>query len=239
MILCKGICRQKGVIEPFLFWYQSGVIGGTSRDVKFKPELAFETFEEAETYFLQNPLRLELRDLKGNTFNKVKIPFVKRKSAFLYPSNSKGILWNAFNTAEEDIYVTGKDFPEGSEVNLYMVSNQFIWHEGEAIKDVRGRGAFLKTIKIENGQKSFTVKIENKGNARLGSYDVIARINGNPRDLKLRKSDIISFNEDTAMVLFLIINGNIVVETAGRMKTAPAKFEFSDAFEKGENIYGV
>ncbi len=231
--------NKKGMIAPFLFWYQSGVIGGTNREIDFKPNPSFETFEQAEKYFLKHQLRIELRDLKGNVFQKHTIPFSKRKSAFIYPSNSKGILWNAFNLLEEDLYVTGKGFPSGTEINLYLVPNQYQWNEGDPLKDTRNEKEYLKTIKIGSGKNSFTTKILNKGTGRPGAYDIVAKINGNPRDLRLTRNDIISFHEDTAIVLYMIINGNIVVESAGRMKGGPAKFEFSDAFEKNEDVYGA
>jgi len=50
---------------------------------------------------------------------------------------------------------------------------------------------------------------------RPGSYDIVARIGKEVREQVLRPNDIVSYGEDTGMVLYLIINGNIVLDSAG------------------------
>lgn len=231
----------KGAIEPTLFWYHTGVIGTTSRKINFKPDPAFRTFEEAEAYWEKHPLRLTITDLKGRVVATKDIPFRKKASPMVYPSNQEGVLMNSFDLSQDEIYATGRNFPAGATVQLFTVRNQYAWSLGDPLVDVTGRdgAAEIDTVRLGPAQTSFTVKIWDRGRVRPGSFDIVARLAPQPGELVLKPSDILSYGEDTGMILYAIINGNIVIESAGRMRYAPAKFEFSDSFEKGENIYGA
>ena len=232
---------KSGNIEPTLFWYHTGVIGTTSRTINFKPDPAFVTFEEAEAYFEKHPLKLTVKDLRGRIIGEKILPFKKRQSPMVYPSNKEGVLVNAFNLAQEDIYATGKNFPAGSTVQLFAVINQYLWNIGDRLVDISGKGGGpeVETIALVPNQTSFTVKIWDHPNGRPGSFDIVARVDKEIREPVLRADDILSYGEDTGMIFYIIINGNIVIESAGRMRSAPAKFEFSDSFEKQENVYAA
>ena len=232
---------KDGNIPPALFWYQTGVIGTTSRKVNFKPDPSFVTFEEANEYFSNHALKLTVMDLKKNVLEERTLPFKRRSTPFLYPSNKDGVLVNAFNVTNEDIYATGKNFPAGSTVHLFAVRNQFIWNEGDRLADISGKdgGSEIEMTQLAAGQTSFTVKIWDHANGRPGSFDIVGRIGGDAQDAILHKSDILSYGEDTGMLYYIIINGNIVIDSAGRMRGAPAKFEFSDSFEKQENVFAA
>lgn len=232
---------KRGEIAPFLFWYHSGVIGTTSRKFDFRPDPAFETFEEGRAFFAEHPLKLTIRDLKGRLIRAEDLPIGPRRSPMVYPSNEKGVLVNAFDQTREDIYASGKNFPAGATVRLFAVTNQYVWNPGDPLMDISGEGgaAEIETIELAPNQTSFTAKIWNHANGRPGSFDIVARIDQARNKPVLQANDILSYGEDTGMIYYIIINGNIVIESAGRMKSAPAKFEFSDAFEKQENVYAA
>ena len=217
---------KSGNIEPTLFWYHTGVIGTTSRTINFKPDPAFVTFEEAEAYFEKHPLKLTVKDLRGRIIGEKILPFKKRQSPMVYPSNKEGVLVNAFNLAQEDIYATEKNFPAGSTVQLFAVINQYLWNIGDRLVDISGKGGGpeVETIALVPNQTSFTVKIWDHPNGRPGSFDIVARVDKEIREPALRADDILSYGEDTGMIFYIIINGNIVIESAGRMRSAPAKF---------------
>ncbi len=233
--------NNKGNIKPGIFWYNTGVIGTTSRKINFKPDPAFVTFEEAESYFAEHPLTLTLKDLRGRVIGTKELPFRKRESPFIYPSNSEGILVNSFHARNEDVYITGKNFPSGATIHLLTVQNKYVWNVGDELIDVSGKDgkAQIETIRLEAGQDKFTIKIWDNNIGRVGAYDIIAKINADTIEHRLNRDDIITYGEDTGMLLYLIINGNIVIESAGKMKSAPAKFEFSNAFEKNEDVYAA
>lgn len=234
---------RKGEVAPTLFWYQSGVIGTTSRKIDFKPEPAFKTFEEAERHFAQAPLRLVARDLEGRELARRELRLRPRTKPLLYPSNAEGVLMNALDLRREDLYVTGTHFPAGATVRLFAVPNQFTWQVGDALVDQTGGGKpDVETVRLQPNQTRFTVKVWDHKLARPGAYDLVARI-GRPalpeRRPALRADDILAWNDDTAVLYYLIINGNIVIDSAGRLKSAPAKFEFSDSFEKGQDVWAA
>lgn len=235
------VADGKGIIPPTLFWYQSGVIGRTSRTIKFKPDPSFETFEEADAYFAKHALTLTVRDNSRREIGKRQIRVQPRRSPLLYPSNSAGILYNALHATNEDLYVTGKNFPAGSLVHLFTVANQYVWNPGDALVDRTGdNGAqAVETVRLGPAQTSFTVKVWDRQRARPGAYDLVARIGADIGRFVLGPDDVLSFNDDTGVILYMIINGNIVIESAGRMKDAPAKFEFSDSFEKLQDVYAA
>jgi hypothetical protein len=161
-----------------------------------------------------------------------------RTRPLLYPSNAAGVLENAVNAIDEDLYVTGTNFPAGSAVQIFTVDNQYTWNAGDPL--VSRGGGKTTAVQLKPGETRFTVKVANRKTLRPGSYDFIARLG----DVAARRpillpNDIISYGDDTGVVMYIIVNGNIVIDSAGRMKNAPAKFEFSDSFEKGEDVYAA
>jgi hypothetical protein len=225
---------DKGRVAPQLFWYQSGVIGTTSRKIDFKPDPAFLTFEEAENYFAQHPLTVVARDEEKRVLARQVVKIGRRTTPMIYPSNEKGILENSVNAATEDLYISGTNFPPGATVQLMAVDNRYVWNRGDTLVKRASR-----TIQLAPGQTRFTERILRSGEGRPGAYDLVARIGAQAGRNVLEAGDILSFNEDTGVILYMIVNGNIVIDSAGRLKNAPAKFEFSDAFEKGEDVWGA
>lgn len=235
---------NEGRIEPTLFWFHSGVIGTTSRRIDFKPDPSFETFQEAERYFARRPLRIELRNLAGDLVERFPVPWLqKRTEPHLYPSNSEGVLQNAYQVGEEDLFITGRNFPPGARIALFVVDNQYEWFEGDEFADVRGEVRAGQVVELGDDETEFTVRAWAGKDVSSGRFDIIARIldpdDPRRRLFELNEDDIVSYGPDTGFVYFLIINGNIVIESAGRMRGAPAKFEFSDSFEKHEQVHAA
>src|SRR6266513_6251763 len=232
---------RKGRVEPTLFWYHTGVIGTSSRQIAFRPDPAFETFDEAETYFRVHGLTLTVRDLRRRMLAQRPFRIAPRVAPMVYPSDARGVLMNAMELPKDDVYVSGRNFPAGSVVHLYVVPNQYVWHAGDTLRDVTGPGGgpAVETVRLRADQTGFTAQVWRRGQGRPGSYDIVARIGPDVGRPVLQPRDVLGYNDDTGIILFLIINGNIVIETAGRMRAAPAKFEFSDSFEKGEDVYGA
>lgn len=161
---------DKGRVAPQLFWYQSGVIGTTSRKINFKPDPAFLTFEEAENYFAQHPLTLVARDEEKRVLARQVVKIGRRTTPMIYPSNEKGILENSVNAATEDLYISGTNFPPGATVQLMAVDNQYVWNRGDTLIKRASR-----TIQLAPGQTRFTERILRSGEGRPGAYDLVAR----------------------------------------------------------------
>jgi hypothetical protein len=237
----RRFADKKGVIEPAIFWYHTGVIGTTSRKINFKPDPAFVTFEEAEAYFAKHPLKLTVRNLKGRVVGEKALPIKPRRTPMLYPSNKDGVLVNSFDVTGEDIYATGKNFAPGSVVYVSVVKNQYVWNAGDRLVDLSGRDGTqqVEKVTLAADQTSFTVKVWEQANGRPGAFDLLARAEKEPGEPALKPGDVLSYGDDTGFLYYIIINGNIVIESAGRMRSAPAKFEFSDSFEKLEDVWAA
>lgn len=231
---CRVHSDARGGVPQTLFWYQSGVIGTTTRRIEFKPDPAFVGFDEAEDFFARSRLRLTVRKAGGRLLAERNFRPRPRLAPLVYPSNAKGVLENAVNAKTEDLYVSGRHFPAGAKVRLFLVPNRFGYAAGDAFT-----ASAVKTVQLGAGQTSFTVELWNRADTAPGAYDVIARVGSDSNPVVL-PIDVISFGEDTGVVLYsIVINGNTVLDSAGRMKDSPAYFEFSDAFEKGEDVYAA
>jgi hypothetical protein len=228
---------KEGNVPRTLFWYQSGVIGTTARKIEFKPDPAFLDFDEAERFFDGNALQLVVRERgrEGRLLAVRDIRPTKRRTPFVYPSNKAGVLENAVNARDENLYVSGRNFPAGAKVQLFLVPNQFGWDPDDKFEP-----AAATTVALGPNQTSFTAEVVPAGKGVAGAYDIVARIDMADVDHVIRPTDIVSFGEDTGVILyFIIVNGNTVIESAGRMKNATAHFEFSNFFEKGEDVWGA
>ena len=226
----------RGEVPQTLFWYQSGVIGTTTRRIEHRPDPSFRTFREAETFFAQDVMVLTVRERGGRLLAIRNFRPRPRSTPMVYPSNAQGVLENAINAADENLYVSGRNFPAGATVQLFLVPNRYGYATNDTFDAVDGA---VKTIVLGAGQTEFTTELLNAANTVPGSYDIIARLGLSTAEVVL-PGDIISFGEDTGVVLYsIIINDNIVMDAAGRLAEAPAYFQFSDAFEKGEDVWAA
>lgn len=233
--------NREGVIEPFVFWFHSGVIGVTSLPIDFVPEPSFRRFEEAEEFFAEHPLTLRALDADGRLLVKQEWTLGPRRRPMIHPSNADGVLMSSIHSLEEDVFVTGRSFPPGATVYLALVPNAHDWQVGDPVNDVTGADLApqIEKIALAPGQTSFTVPVWSRELSRPGAYDLVARI-GEPFDEGgLQAGDVLSYGADTGVVLYAIVNGNVVIDVSGRIRGAPAKFEFSDSFEKGQDVYGA
>ena len=239
---------QEGIIDPTLVWYHTGVIGTTDREIGWLPDPAFVTFEEATDYFARHPLRLEARNLSGDLILELEVPVsAERFTPLLYPSTPDGILLNSSEVQRDHLYVTGKDFPAGSTILLLVVPNRYGWSAGDWITDITGPDISqeIDVVRLDDNQTSFTAPVWNADLTRTGAYDLVARIVEHVPDglqvrpLELQPSDIITSGMDTGVLCYAIINGNIVIESAGRVAGWPAEFEFADVFAQHEPVYAA
>lgn len=239
----RVFANYKGHIAPFVFWYHTGVIGRPPSGVKIgaHPDPAFETFQQAAEYFSKHTLTLSVRDIKGKQVASMPVKYRAANKPAVYPSGKDGVLMNSFNIHKDVPHVSANNLPAGAKISLAVVRNQTYWHEGAKIRDITGKDGKAKvdTIHLAPGKTGFTQPVWKLADARPGAYDIIMRVNDDFADPRLRADDIISYGNDTGIIMFVIINGNVVIDVAGRSKPSPAKFEFNNSFEKGETVWGA
>lgn len=226
---------ERGEVPQTLFWYQTGVIGTTTRRGAFRPDPAFLTFDEGERFFADHALQLTVTETGGRLLATREVRPRPRTTAYVYPSNAAGVLENAVNAQEEALYVTGRNFPAGATVQLFLVPNRFGYGVGDPFEPVNDA---VRTITLERGQTGFTAELVPRTRLMKGSYDIIARA-GNRAEWEVQAGDVISFGEETGVVAYITKIGDhwVLANSSGRLEASPADFEYSGSFEKGEDIW--
>ena len=246
---------REGHVDRTLLWFNTGVIGTTSRKLDYRPEPAFVNFEESFQYWNRYDAHVEILDDRDRVIDRRPLPIAAtRTEPLVYPSNSQGTLMNAMQVGEDPFYVTGTHFPEGSTVLVFVVPNRYGWQLEDPFQDITGEGlgSDVTVVQLARGQTSFTVQPWPTQLQRSGRFDIITRVVPSPPSpdqlntqvQAFSSTDRVSFGADTAVNLFDIINGHIVMEIAGRRLDAlpwydSSWFEFADVFESGETVYGA
>ena len=234
---------KRGNVAPFLLWYHSGVIGRRPSGLKmeFEPKVAFKRFEEAEKYFSEKALIISVRDLKKRVLFQDKFKLAKPERPVVFASDKEGTLMNSMHVKEDRMFVSGKRFRSGQKVSIAVVRNQHRWVVGDEIVDITGKdgAADPDVVQVPRGRSDFVAPVWEDVERSPGAFDIIVRVGDDFKDNRLRRDDIISYGDDTAVVLFAIINGNVVIDISGRDIPHPGKFEFNDSFEKGEDVWGA
>lgn len=247
----------KGEVPRTVVWYNTGVIGTTSRRIETTPDPAFKVFERAYEFWRAHRAFVEVYDDHDQRVGEVELPIDSPRSRpLLYPSTKDGVLMNAMKVRKDAFYVTGTGFPAGSTVEIFVVENRYAWQKGDPFQDLSGKGATseVDVVQLAPLQTSFTIEAWPFDRLRSGRYDLIARVEGpsthpdlpllNSTVQTLETEDVVSFGADTGVALFEIVGGHIVMEIAGRsLDTLPwydsSWFEFSDVFERGQTVFGA
>lgn len=238
---------RSGRIARTVVWFNTGVIGTTTRNIRSRPELSFMTFDEAYDYWSRHSLRLLLKTDEGLPLASVPVPLeTVRQSPMLYPSTRDGVLMNAVEAGREPLFVTGTHFAPGSKIMLFTVPNRYGWDPGTPLHDVTGPGfdQAVKAIQLGPKDTSFTVAVWEAARPRPGAYDFVARVvpdfpDADDLTYAVEDTDVVSFGDDTGVIVYDLTDGHIEMEIAGREIPAYAYFEFADVFERHEAVYGA
>jgi len=238
---------RSGRVARTIVWFNTGVIGSTTRNVRFRPALSFTRFEEAYDYWSRHPLRLRLQTDDNRPVTAVPFPLVPtRRRPLLYPSNRDGVLMNAVERGRDPLYLSGTHFPPGSKIMLFMVPNKYGWNRGDSFRDVSGPGGeqAVERIALEPNQTTFTVPVWEAARMTPGSYDFVARVvpdfpTADVLTYQVRDDDVVSFGDDTGVIVYDLIDGHIQMDISGREIPEFAYFEFADVFERHEAVYGA
>ncbi len=250
----RATTDRQGRIEPFVLWYESGVVGCGLREVDGADptRFRFRTFEEADSALAGRTLtittlRVEAgggrpRELRsGQVESTIRLPVAPRKSPMVFPSDSTGCLRNARAVGEADMYVSGRNFAPGEVLEIAVVPNQRAWYVGDRVVDVTGASAAAQPERVTVGADGrFTVRAWQRPAQLRGAYDIVAQrvvgIGG-----RLRQDDLVSFDTETAYLLFLDYPiGGPHMDIAGRPLGNSPYFEFADAFaETVDPVWGA
>jgi hypothetical protein len=256
----RTMTDRAGNIEPFVLWYEAGVVGCATRRLdRADPErFRFRTFEEAERAqagrsivvtahrVARDSARTRLSELRtGNAESTFRLPLTPRRSPMVFPYDSAGCLTNAAETGQADMFVSGRNFTPGEELELSVVRNQRAWYVGDRVVDLTGGAGGGAPERVRVGPDGrFTARLWPRGNQFNGAFDIVAqRLRDRPNQLNpnLDWRDIVSFGSETAFLLFLNYPpGGPHMDLAGRPLGSSPYFEFSDAFaETSDPVWGA
>jgi hypothetical protein len=165
--------NKRGVIPTTVLWWEVGVTyAGKSRAGK----LDVKTLSQY-TYSCQ---------LIHKKKKIADIPIrIRDAGPFIYSSDDKGNPLNGFVHGKQNVYLTGRNFPPGSQLHIYVARDRYSWEVGDRF-DTNLREI---SVQLDQRQRDFTKLIWDSGRTTIGSYDIIVR--DEARDGVLRESDLI------------------------------------------------
>jgi len=248
-----------GNIEPFVLWYESGVVGCSTRqlDAPNPERFRFRTFDEAEAALAGQALIVSTHQVTGDDLRPViaaerpaaavesfRLPVISRRNPTVFPSDSAGCLYNANETNRSDMFVSGRNFTPGEQLEISVVRNQRAWYVGDPVSDITGANMIVApdSVRVDaNGR--FTARVWNRTNQVSGAFDIVAQraVRPNERIRRLTANDIVSFGTETAYLLSLNYPiGGPHMDLAGRPLGMTPYFEFADAFaETSDPVWGA
>ena len=161
----------------------------------------------------------------------------------LYASDSWGCPKSGFLIGEEDVWVVGKNFPEGSLIRLWAVSAGSDWKEGQPLQDMTTQyyGELPPLLELQGEQTGFKIKTWPKQLESLGSYDVVAEVVSYPFGTYRPSAQAQAVN----VVAHMSYSGFVIqrrpgvaepleMDIAGSRQSA---FAFRDTFLTSEDVY--
>lgn len=246
-----------GRLEPFVLWYESGVVGcGTRRlDGPDPARLRFRSFEEADSALEGSTLivsahRVQAADPRvprvtdragSEAATTIRLPLTPRRSPMVFPSDSTGCLVNAQGAGSADTWVSGRNFTPGERLEVLIVPNQRAWYVGDLVRDVSGAAGAPAPESVTVGPDGrFTVRAWPRAAQFHGAFDIVARRAGGEPG-RLGAADLASHGTETAYLLFLDYPiGGPHMDLAGRPLGLSPYFEFADAFaETADPVWGA
>jgi hypothetical protein len=254
----RAMTNARGQIDPFILWYQSGVVGCNERPKFVEAPFRFRDFEEAfraldgrtltvSVHPVQRddkgtipPMKLEVGPAEGGFRLPVK---VNTDAPLVFASNSAGCLLNADETGRSELYVSGRGFMAGEALEVAVVPNQRAWREGDTLNDITGEN-FAPAIErvFADSAGRFTAPVWKSTLQRRGVYDIVVRrLQFEPPQGRLGRMDVVSYGIDTGFVLYLLYPiGGPTMDIAGRPVPGYPYFEFADAFaDTNDPVWGA
>jgi hypothetical protein len=100
----------------------------------------------------------------------VQIRAVEGREPIVYSSDRRGRPLNGFVHRKENVYVAGRNFPEGAKVRIYVVRDRYAWETGDRLEPVRGEAT---VVRLDERQRNFTALVWPGKATEVGSYDVV------------------------------------------------------------------
>lgn len=234
---------RNGNISPSILLYQSGVVGaGNTTEAHLKLPYRSKTFEEAEDKLTRSAFTMELRDGEKSLV-KNRLSFAPNTHPYAYPSDREGHLLNSLDR-KETLYLTGRNFDPGAEMEIFLVPHQGRWHVGERITEVRKLKEPQRVVMAEKG-RTITIRLAAGNEVSPGEYDIIVRTGSaghlvdRPGTLFLNDTDTVTWNGDVGVVVYDSSHTHLVEQVAGKIVSGYPWFKYIDGFTVGTDVWGA
>lgn len=151
---------KRGVIPTAALWWDVGVEYQKSRVGKLNLGTLFQY-----TYSC-----LIKRDNRTIVEIPIRIQPIEETGPIIYSTNENGDPLNGFVHQKESVYLTGKNFPPGCALHIYVVRDRYAWEVGDRLDPVLDKALVLQ---LDEGQQDFTTLIWSSESTEIGSYDFI------------------------------------------------------------------
>ena len=159
---------ERGVIPTAALWWDVGVEYGKSRVGKL----------DLPTLYKHRYSCQLMRDKKVVMKLPVPIRPLDRNTPVVYSSDKNGNPLNGFVHRRENVYLTGKNLPPGSKLNVNVVPNSYSWEVGRRLDPVR-REALV--VQLDKRQRDFTTLVWPARLTVIGSYDIVVEYEAHNR----------------------------------------------------------
>ena len=169
---------QLGQIPETVIWYDIGVL----------PCLNIPMYTGAMTHFSEYEIYDAKYAGKDYTLNIIEDEMVVREMSFrvaeemvrprLYASDARGCPKSGFLIGEEDVWVVGENFPEGSIIRLWAVPAKTEWKDADQLKDMTKQyfSELPPIFELKGDNTSFKKLLWPKWLSSTGSYDIAAEV---------------------------------------------------------------
>ncbi|MCP4679515.1 MAG: hypothetical protein GY854_29300 [Deltaproteobacteria bacterium] len=243
------VANRFGVIAPTVIWPDIG-IGLSDKGGPY----AFESHEAALRTLGGQTLALAITD-KGQVVREASVPIAKTFTGRrLFPTSTGGTLQRGFLLEKDDLQVTGRNFPEGAVVDLYLVPRRFNWRTGDAFIPARSQKneEITVTVQLADKDTSFVTNLAYHDDLLPGSYDIVARITQPGEYMRhervLREADFVS----ERLITTLVVRDDVfrykpvkmgcinAMEIAGKMLWGvPEEMEHTNNFPVGTDVWAA
>ncbi len=210
--------------------------------------------------YLDNPKAVFLAELSDYSFagkrfslNISKDGKVAKKAEFrvskiikrprLYAADSRGCPKTGFLIGEEDVWVVGSDFPEGSIVRLWAVPANSEWKDTDALRDMTKQygDGLAPLFELKGGKRGFKKLLWPKGLTSIGSYDIVAEVLDYPFGAyhATSKADALNVVSSLSQSGFVIQRRQVIGEPLEQDAAGVrmSRLAYRDSFLTTENVF--
>ena len=237
-----------GTIAPTAIWPDVG-IGDPERGGRY----AFVDVDEATAAIGGRQFVVELRPDEGDPVEATFSVAKELTRPRLLPTDEGGRLRRGLLAGRDPLYVSGRNLPAGSLVDLYLVARQFGWHAGDPFTPVVGSDGTeaVTQVRLRPDETRFDILLWDADRQVPGSYDLIARTvvpyEFRARERRLRPVDLVSEGLLTTLVIrtdvfaYKPVHLGCVMahEVSGRRLSGPPYFRFTNNFPRGTEVWAA